>query len=171
MVEDDSFSCTRGYSFSFEDNGNIINAWFSAFSGKEKVFVNGKLISSQRNFSKNSVNTFTLNDDTYSTTLNVESLLKGPFICTLTKNNKPYKRKKLIFQNLGKNGNMKSFIYGIIPYIILGLILGVAELYFQLSDMVVWGIIIGVVFLHSIYDKKTKKHNDRKPKIIEEEIV
>ena len=65
---------------------------------------------------------------------------------------------------------MKSFIYGLIPYIILGLVLGVAELYFQLSDMTVWGVIIGTVFLHSIYDKKTNKHNYRKPKIIEEEI-
>ena len=86
------------------------------------MFINAELVASQRNFSKNSVNTFTVIDDIYSTTLNVESLFKGPFICTLAKNNIPYKRKKIIFQNIAKNGNMKSFIYGLIPYIILGLV-------------------------------------------------
>ncbi len=171
MVEDDSFSCIQGYSFTFEDNENHIKAWFSALSGKEKVFVNEKLVSAQRNFSRNSVNTFSVNNDVYSTSLNVENIFKGPFTCTLTKNDKPYKRKILMFQKVSKNGAKQSFMYGLIPYIALGLALGVAGSYYQLSDKVVFGIIIGVFLMHSIYNYKTNKRSYQKPVIIEEDIV
>ena len=53
-----SFSFLKGYSFLFDDDGRKIEAWFSALSGLEKVFVDGDLISSKRNVSTQTSNNF-----------------------------------------------------------------------------------------------------------------
>ena len=169
MVKNDTFSCIRGYSFTFKDNENHIQAWFSAISGKEKVFVNDELVSTQRNFSRSSVNTFSIDDDVYSTEIDVRNIFKGPFICTLFKNNKPFKRKKLLFHAINKN--KRQIFYDFIPYLILGIIMGVAGAYFKLSDVVVYGIIILFVLIHSLYNYKTNKQHYKKPVIVEEKIV
>ena len=90
------FSFLKGYTFSFEDEGNNIQAWFSALSGLEKVYVNGDLVTSQRNYSKKSSLSFSISGNAYTRHMEVTSLLKGPFVCTLTKNSRILQRQKLM---------------------------------------------------------------------------
>lgn len=39
------FGYLSGFHFSFLENGQEITIWYSVFSGSEKVFVNGEVIS------------------------------------------------------------------------------------------------------------------------------
>jgi hypothetical protein len=171
MSLNDKFSCIKGYTFSFEDNNNHITAWFSALSGREKVFVNQVLVASNWNLSKNTSNTFAVNDDTYSTSLEVKSLLKGPIICTLIKNSKPYKRKILIFQFGGTKGSKRSFFLRLLPYLILGIVLGFISSHYQIPDIYVLGLILAVVSIHAIYDLKKGIYSKNTVKIVEDEIT
>lgn len=163
------FSFLKGYSFSFEDDGNQIDAWFSAYSGLEKVFVNGQLVSKQRNLSTDSTSTFKLGNHEYSINLNAKSLLKGPFICTLTKDGENYKRQKLVFplneERKGKHSIALRFLF----FIILGVIFGVLISLWQLPKEVsiyALGSLFLVVFLHNL---KTSKA--RRPVIEDENVV
>jgi len=97
MNKQKEFSYTKGFSFLFEEGGSEIEAWFSAFSGLEKVFVNGELVSSQRNRSKNSTQIFKIGENEYSTNTQVNSVYKGPIVCTLNKNGEAHKRLKLVY--------------------------------------------------------------------------
>lgn len=90
-------SIFHGYSFVFNQDGKHIEAWFSALSGAEKIYVDGVLISKRRNLSVNSKNAFVIGTDNYATSLQAVNVLTGPFVCTLTKNNKAVKRQKLLF--------------------------------------------------------------------------
>jgi hypothetical protein len=90
-------SVFHGYSFVFNQDGKQIEAWFSALSGLEKITVDGVLVSKRRNLSINSKNEFAIGSDKYATSLQAVNVLTGPFVCTLTKNNKAVKRQKLLY--------------------------------------------------------------------------
>mgnify|MGYP006075183233 CR=1 FL=1 len=92
-----AISVVKGCSFVFAVEGQEIVAWFSSISGLEKIFVDGALVSLQRNFSKDSNNYFTLGENEYSINLHVVSLFSGPFVCSLKKNSLDYRRQKLVF--------------------------------------------------------------------------
>jgi len=169
MTTNSTFSFVKGYSFSFEDEGRLIEAWFSAFSGLEKVFVNGELVSSQRNYSKNSTNLFEIGENEYSTSLEVVSLLKGPFICTLRKNGEAYKRKKLIFPRAVANSSKNPFILRFLFYILLGLVFGFSKNYFDFPSWSTY-IFLAILFIFVFaYHYKTNKNGG--PLIEDEEIV
>jgi len=103
-------SYVKGYTFSFKDEGNIIDAWFSCLSGLEKIFVNGVLVSKKRNYSKDSSSTFKVGENEYSTTIHVKNILIGPFVCTLNKNGKAYGRQKLVFIKMRDLLNLKFIV-------------------------------------------------------------
>ncbi len=111
-------SMFHGYSFVFNQDGKQIEAWFSALSGAEKVYVDGVLISARRNLSINSKNEFTVAGDTYVTSLEQVNVIMGPFICTLTKNDQVVKRQKLLFSSSGSK-------WLLFPAVLLGAIAGV----------------------------------------------
>ena len=134
MSKEKTFSLTKGYSFSFEDEGKEIQAWFSALSGLEKVYVDGELVSSQRNLSTDSSNVFSIGQNEYSTNLKVASLLKGPFICTLSKNGNKYKRQKLIFPKLQSKSSKFSFLVRFTFFIVLGGLVGLSSSYAYSAD-------------------------------------
>jgi hypothetical protein len=102
MKNNGSYSLLKGYSFSFDDEGKEILAWFSSLSGRETIYVDGELVSSQRNISMKSSNNFMIGDNKYSITLKIVNVFKGPVICTLTKNGKEYRRKELVFSHAHK---------------------------------------------------------------------
>ena len=174
MSNTDSFSFLRGYSFSFEDNGNTIKAWFSSLTGKEKVFVNNQLVSSQRNLSKNSSNHFSIKDDNYSTSIIVKSIFTGPITCTLIKNNTPFKRKKLIFKNI-EHVNKHSYALRLIAYVTLGLLLGFLlkpiSSYLQLPETVIFTSAFLVIFIAIYFNYRFNKKSFHKPSFIEEDIT
>ena len=164
-----AFSFRKGYTFSFEEEGNAIDAWFSAFSGLEKVYLNGELVCCQRNLSTDSTNSFYIGAKEYSTNLNAVSVLKGPFVCTLSKNGKEYKRQKLVFLNSNSSLKDLHYISRMSFFIALGTSFGFAYSYWQLpkESMFVFLVILSVMVF--AYHLKNQKRTT--PVIEHEEIV
>lgn len=126
----------KGYSFNFECEGHCIDAWVSVFSGLERVFVDGMLVAEQRNFNKHSRNTFSVGNATCSTSLDVESLLKGPFVCTFIRNGRPFKRQSLVLPSFA--APKKRLWYQLGLFAIIGAALGTIESYFVLPSWFFW---------------------------------
>lgn len=171
MTTRKSFSFFRGYSFSFKTEGCYIEAWFSSFSGLEKVFVNGVLVSSQRNFSKDSTSAFKIGENEYSTTLQVKNLLKGPFVCTLSKNGTAFKRQRLVFPQENNQSRKVPYLFQFLLFILLGIVFSVSKSFFDLpeaSNYIFLSILFLLVF---VYQYKFRKNKNAKPLIEDEEIV
>ncbi|MBU2918040.1 hypothetical protein KO505_08705 [Psychrosphaera sp. F3M07] len=77
---------SKGFNYKFNVEGHEIHAWGSAKSGKEKVFVDGKLVSSKWSLTKKSIHTFKLNNDSYELEFNMVSLITSELHCILIKN-------------------------------------------------------------------------------------
>ena len=73
------FSFYNGYTFSFDVEGNNIQAWFSTLSGLEKIYVNGDLVASQRSFKRKTSNSFSLSGIQYTTVFENKGIFKGTF--------------------------------------------------------------------------------------------
>lgn len=169
MSKKKPFSFIKGYTFSFKEEGTLIEAWFSALSGLEKVYVNGELVSSQRNIATDSTNSFSVGANEYSTNLKVVSLLKGPLVCTLIKNGKEHMRQRLIFSKANKSSKGLPFIARFSFFILLGALFGVARSYWQLPIESIYIFILllfAIVFIYYL-----KSYNGEEPVIEEENIV
>lgn len=150
-----SVSFTKGYSFFFKYNNHLIEAWFSMVSGAEKVFVDGKLVSEQRNYKRHSTSSFNIDGDVLSTSLTAVSLLKGPYICTLAKDGIAINKKTLKFSQV-------SFLIFAL-YIFFGLSFGFAHDYFQWPS---WTLFLAVALLLFSGFLRRNKHQP----VIEEEV-
>ena len=143
----------RGYSFRFEDDSNVIEAWFSSISGLEKVKVNTQLVAEQRNLSTNSSTSFEVQGTLYNTNIEVKSLFKGPFVCSLFKNGELFKQQRLVFLA----PSYKTPWYGKFWFTLLvGLIFAVSSSYVQFSLWVVLAVIAALCIVNIIraYGKK-----------------
>ena len=167
MSNESNISLTKGFTFSFEDDGNSIDAWFSAFSGLEKVYVNGVLVCSQRNFSRNSKTTFKIGTNEYSIDINAKSLLKGPFICTLNRNGQAYKRQKLLFPKPKKRAKISSLLTSFLIFLVVGTLFGLAHSYWQLPSEFIYIFIALVLII--VTSLNSKNHKSIKPVIENEE--
>ena len=168
MNNEKVFSFTKGYTFSFEDEGKKIDAWFSALSGLEKVFVDGKLVSSKRNLSFNSSSVFKIGDQEYSINMRAVSLIKGPFVCALHRNGKEFKRQKLVFPRAQSKTRRFPFFARFLFYIAVGGIFGFAWSYWRLPIGLLYlfvAVVFVVVFLYSF-----RVNMGRPPKIEDEEV-
>lgn len=94
------FSFRHGYSFVFEDNGQQIRLWCSAFSGLEKLYLNDELLDTRRRFARQAATQFFVGPDEYTVNLNTISMLRGPHDCMLSKNGLPIKKKRLVFPDV-----------------------------------------------------------------------
>ena len=173
MSKQGVFSITKGYHFTFEDEGSKIKAWFSSLSGLEKIYVNGELISSQRNLSKNSFNTFKIGENEYSTNMQAISLIKGPYVCTLSKNGQVYKRQKLLFKYRRHTKNAYLLLFFIFAALFVGP--EMAESYWKFPKEYV-SILIGILYLVVLvkiirHNKKTTNSGLGIEILIEEESV
>lgn len=152
MSNTKTFSFTKGYTFTFNDEGKEINAWFSSLTGLEKVYVDGEVVSSQRNLSTNSSNKFRVGANEYSTNMKAVSILKGPFVCTLNKNGQAYKRQRLVFPKL-RTGKL-SFFSTLGIYILIGVLFRIARNYWQLpkeSGYLLFIVVFVAVFFYQFY--------------------
>lgn len=169
MRKEKAFSLMKGYSFSFEDEGKEIKAWFSALSGLEKIYVDGELVSSQRNISTNSSNNFKIGPNEYSTNMKVVSLIKGPFVCTLTKNGREYKRQKLVFHKALVQSKKLPFIVELTFYIVLGGLFGFASSHWQLPKDSIYAFLALLFVVVFFYHRNSRKGSG--PVIEDEGIV
>jgi len=159
----DNFSIFKGANFYFKEEGHIINSWFSSFSGLEKVLVNGALVSKQRNLSMKSHQPFEIDGISYKTEFSTTNLFKGPFVCTLYKNDVPHKIKKLVFFDEKKK---VPFFMKFWFYLILGVVFGFSKSFLNLPNWTFY-IFIGVVF---IFVYTYSKLNKTEPQITEESV-
>ena len=88
------FSYLKGVTFVFNDDSNEIKAWFSSFTGLEKIYVNDALVLSRRSLSIKSKSTFQIGNNLYSVVFHVENLIQGSVVCTLSKNGVAHQCKK-----------------------------------------------------------------------------
>ncbi len=120
---------SKGYNFKFNVEGHEVHGWGSAKSGKEKVYLDGNLISSKWGLTKKSVHQFEVNNVSYEMEFNVVSLLTGELHCILIKNGvhletqkqipKPYANKKLANWRLA----LHTIAAGILGYWFMTLLL------------------------------------------------
>ncbi|MFT6529580.1 MAG: hypothetical protein ACJAZB_001223 [Psychrosphaera sp.] len=101
---------SKGFNYKFNVEGHEIHAWGSAKSGKEKVFVDGKLVSSKWSVTKKSIHTFKLNNDSYELEFNMVSLLTSELHCILIKNGVHLETQKQVPKYTENKKKAKWFI-------------------------------------------------------------
>jgi hypothetical protein len=101
---------SKGFNFKFNVEGHEIHAWGSAKSGKEKVFVDGKLVSSKWSLTKKSIHTFKLNNDNYELEFNMVSFLTSELHCILIKNGAHLETQKQVPRQTENKKKAKWFI-------------------------------------------------------------
>jgi hypothetical protein len=95
--EEKIFSFFKGCSFKFEYENHVIRFWYSALTGLEKVYVDDELIASQRTLRTESTIPFKIGGVSFSISIKMHHLMKGPIICTLLKNGIPVGKKQVVF--------------------------------------------------------------------------
>ena len=171
MSEKKSFSFLKGYSFSFDDGGRKIEAWFSAFSGMEKVFVDGNLVSSQRTLSTESSHNFSIGEDCYSTSMNAVSLFRGPFLCTLSKNGKEFKRQKLVYNARGKLSYWLWSLFYLVFYLALFIAFAVAKAYWRFPQEAYLLFLFFLVLVAALFLAYRLRKETSNVEIVDEEII
>ena len=121
------FSFKKGMVFRFEELRHQIELIASGFSGKESVYIDGKLVSSFRSFSRSTIHTFKINSVNYELELNTISILKGKLECSLIKEGVHLKTLKL---NTIKSSKTKLTYKFILAHFILGAVAGYGIAYF-----------------------------------------
>ena len=120
---DETVSYRNGFSYEFEDAGNVINVRCSSISGKETVYVNEVLVAEKRSFRRKSTLVFNIDEDSYEIEFNVVDMLKGETHCTLIKNDLHVKTiKKALLKKNQIPGKNSWFIVSLI--FLFGLISG-----------------------------------------------
>lgn len=127
QYKDAEFSFKKGMTFRFEDLQHQIVLNASAFSGKESVYIDGKLISDFRSFSRSSIHTFKINSINYELELNTISILNGKLECSLIKEGVHLKTLKL---NTVQSSKTKLTFKFILANFILGAVAGYFIAYF-----------------------------------------
>jgi hypothetical protein len=123
-------SIKEGIWYVFEDGNNIIKLWCSSLSGKEKLYLNEKLISEKR--SMRMTNEYSFKDDSglnYSLILKTTNLLKGHIVCRLERNGEHVRtiKSKVV---LGKNFTMKRILILVFATVVYTLF----KIQYNLSD-------------------------------------
>lgn len=77
---------TSGYNFLFDIDDTQIHAGGSSYSGKEYVYINDQLVSSQRSYRYNTGHEFHYQGIDYQIQFSVVSALKGEIECRLYRN-------------------------------------------------------------------------------------
>ncbi|WP_126764643.1 hypothetical protein [Aliidiomarina iranensis] len=127
-MPESSLKMFKGGNFYFDVNGQQVRVWFSSFSGKEEIYVNEALVSSNRSWRKISEHAFHLEGETYRVRVGVRNwseAFKGIYIAEL------YRGKELIDEDeINMIGDAKEpfswrkFGIGLLPWLIGGFIVG-----------------------------------------------
>lgn len=126
-----------------------MTAWYSHFSGKEKFFINNKLIISNRNYGYFSRQHFQYNGHYYSIRLEPPLSTGSELYCTLSKNGQDVQKKKVKIKQDGAllSGYGHSLLqFTAVSALILTLCLfvGVLSAYFQWSAWVSYALILAI---------------------------
>jgi hypothetical protein len=140
-------SLLKGYWFIFQDGDREIAAHASALSGRERVFVNGRLVSRKRSLTLTSNHQFLWEGSTYIIVFHAPRLLAAQLECSLTKDNVFIDRFKTSYK-------LKHRALKVVCSALVGALLGFCTAYFYLP---LWPLIIfGVFFMALIVDRETR---------------
>jgi len=168
MSDENHVDLKKGISFSFQDDGDQINFKSSPYSGLEEVYVNGKLITSQKNYSKKSSADFELDGNAYTIELEVVSMMKGPINCTLKKGDSAIKKKQIVFikpdnDSSSITGNPKKYIFAAIA----GMLFAFIKIYLELPFESFYYFIGAVILFFLVFEYT----NQEDPKFLMKEVA
>lgn len=124
-------SYKNGNWFIYNDGNNVIQIWNSYWNGKEKVFINNKLVSEHRSTKMLNVHQFRdHNGDNYEVIFETKSMVRISLICTLKRNDSVLRTFKTEYL---RNNNFE--IKRLIPIIIASAIFGVLKRLYDLSNL------------------------------------
>jgi hypothetical protein len=112
---------TEGFNFYFEVEDKKIHAWGSAKSGKERVSIDGEIVSEKSSISKRSVHPFMIDGKEYEIEFQNISLWTGELHCSLIKEGTHVETQKQIPKS---SANKKTSIWWVIFWLIAGFIFG-----------------------------------------------
>lgn len=119
-------SLINGTWFVFEDEGHLIALSLSTFTGKEKIYFDGEIVTEGRNYSMRSVHQFRKNGIDYRLSFLIPKLFRGTIECTLEKDGNIL--KKIVTKPREK---VKPTKLKIVLFLGLGILLGVVLAYFS----------------------------------------
>jgi hypothetical protein len=143
-------SLKQGNWFIYYDNFNTIAVWSSNLNGKEKIFLNNKLVSEQRSIRKKSKHNFT--DDKgkeYNVKFEVKSLKKCNLECIISSENTLLKTFETEYVK-GKN----FLALRLIIYIVALITFVLCSSYFKLPDWTFILFIITSLIIHFMTSNK-----------------
>ncbi len=121
-ITDGTVRFSKGYNYSFEDNGHVIHLHCSAINGREKLYIDNKFASKKWSFRRKSIHIFSIEKDSYEIELYVVDILSGETHCTLIKNGVHVQTLK---QALTKSRQLdKDKLWWSIPLIFLAGVIG-----------------------------------------------
>jgi hypothetical protein len=125
-------SLLKGFWFIFRDGDREIAAHGSALSGRERIFVNGQLVSEKRSLSMTSRHQFSWEENMYEIMFHIPRILAGRMECSLMKDG--------IFVECFKTSYKFKFkIAKIVTATLAGALLGFTFAYFRLP---LWPMLI-----------------------------
>jgi hypothetical protein len=133
-------SLSKGLWFIFTNGGRGISAQCSVLTGKERIFVDGSLVSEKWSFGKTSTHQFTVEGDTYEVVFFIPHILSGNIECTLNKNGVRVECFRTSYR-------YRHRVATLLAYGLIGALLGFLVGYFNLP---VWPILIAVILLIAI---------------------
>lgn len=111
-----SASTIGGIWFVFSSCHPSVAIWFSSFTGKQKVFVNGALVAEGRSFTGNATYPFTFESSDYVVELRLENMSKGIYRCTLSVNGVPIESCETLYSS-GSSPYRKKITVGVLSFL------------------------------------------------------
>jgi len=113
-------SYSNGYWYYFEDEENDITVNASAWSGKERVFINDELVSSKRRLTRQSSHAFHYHGVPYEVQFRLTSFLAGEHECRIIKAGEEIGRKRIAFYS----GSASDVARKITQFFLMGIFAG-----------------------------------------------
>ena len=137
----------------FSDDGNTIKL-INTLMGKEIIYVNNKMVSFKKSFSKHSTHQFSVDDTIYTLSIEVPSIMGKIIYCELTKNGRVIKKSKLIAHIPTLN-----FILAIMLTIFIGQFLGRFFEYMEFNHL--FSIPFSLIMMIFIFILMPKKYSQQ----------
>ncbi|RYV02461.1 hypothetical protein SOPP22_09395 [Shewanella sp. OPT22] len=126
IIPEHKASIFKGYRFEFEINDHNIVAWGSAWTGREIVSIDDRVVSDLYSYKRKAIHHFDINDTAYEIEFNMVNILQGLLHCTLIEDGTHVATQKQL-PNFGKKRVLGW--KGIGVCFLLGLVIGLAGSY------------------------------------------
>lgn len=129
-MPESSLEVLKGGNFYFDLNGQQLRVWFSSFSGKEEIYLNEELISTNRSWRKMSTHEFHFAGEFYRVRVGVRSwgeAFKGVYVSELYRGEQLIDQDEIVLfqdEQTKEPFSWTKFAIGLVPWLIGGFIAG-----------------------------------------------